>query len=102
MKYLCGCDPEAKKHYRAIVLPNGNTSHLILDDEGYQVCPEHGERLYGWKTSHAGGVNPKIDYSNMGSGGNLSNIDFSQPDMRDTRDPQTMGLEIQAKGNGHK
>jgi len=43
MKFLCGCTSEGKL---AFGYPTGSRK----DKEGFDTCPEHGDRVYGWKT----------------------------------------------------
>lgn len=55
-KFLCGCQPSEKHRYSGNTIknpiPGGDPVYTDkrLDSEGFEVCPEHGERLYGWKS----------------------------------------------------
>jgi len=102
VKYICGCSQEEKANYRSVILPNGEITHRIVDGEGYEICPEHGERLQGWKTIHAPGEISKPDYSKMGSGRSFV-PNSTVKDIRDNRDPEEIGAQILIKEteNGH-
>lgn len=105
--FLCGCDPndEFVRTYRAEVAPNGGLSFKRFKN-GFEVCPIHGARLYGWASPMVQGPqgNNVIDYS-VHRGGVL-NIDWkrmkSNPDFRDNRDPEQVGRELLSKRNGKK
>lgn len=49
--FLCGCNLEDKKHYSTFSSEDGKVlSHRRFDKQGYEVCPEHGERKFGWRS----------------------------------------------------
>lgn len=72
------------------------------DKEGYEICPEHGERMYGWKSpniQHPGGQT-LTDWSKMGGDGKLK-LDTSSPDRRIEKIDGTQVLaERAARRNG--
>lgn len=84
MEFLCGCNRDDKKTYSIQVDHSGNLRSSRFDAEHYEICPEHGERLYGWRTPIVGGSN-KLD------------LNFAGKDNRDTRDPEQLGAEILAE-----
>lgn len=47
MKYLCGCDD---RPYYCVDFDVNGKQRPRQDHEGFLVCPEHGEREYGWRT----------------------------------------------------
>lgn len=51
MRYLCGCDVAAKESYRAEFNTAG--ARVIPTDNGIRICPEHGEKIEGWRTELA-------------------------------------------------
>ena len=55
--YLCGCNIEAKRGYRHELDTEGNSVTARTDKLGYDICPEHGMRQYGWR-SHPIKQNP--------------------------------------------
>jgi hypothetical protein len=86
-QFLCGCWPLEKRNY---------ISDKRIDSEGYEVCPEHGQRLYGWNTRMVHGVQGQnvLDYSTMGK--NSGHFNFPDvEDRRDNRDPQEVWAEMQ-------
>lgn len=103
MNYLCGCNPEEKKSYLQTTQADGTQSSKRRDTQGYEVCPEHGERLYGWNTHtipHQG-LGDLLDFKKMGSGdGSKLKLDFTTEDRRDNRDPQLVGAEHLSHSNG--
>lgn len=94
--YLCGCNPAEKVNYHVDKF-NGT------DNEGFQVCPEHGERLYGWRSPRATqpGQHSRLDWSKVGSKPGTRFQVSNEPDRRDNRDPAVLGAEIFARSNGH-
>jgi hypothetical protein len=50
--YLCGCSPSGKRSYR-LDLDGRGALVAKTGPGGVEVCPEHGVRLYGWRTSEA-------------------------------------------------
>jgi hypothetical protein len=87
---------------------NPQTGMMIKrrDTQGYEICPEHGERLYGWRShlidSPAGG--DKIDYSKESTGSEIRISPEKVEDRRDNRDPISAYNEHRAdhaSRNGH-
>lgn len=84
-----------------------------FDSGGYEVCPEHGERLYGWKSSdpqhphyiaNGQGMPPTF----VSPGRRSLKLREVEPDVRDNRDPEEvrremimMGVIEVAPTNGH-
>jgi hypothetical protein len=94
--FLCGCDPTRKKNYR-FSTDGGMLTSTRRDDEGFEICPEHGERLYGWNSplvQHKAGQEI-LSYSNMGGKRKLK-LTPTVKDNRDTRDPVADHDEIMA------
>jgi len=96
---LCGCDTLDKIGY--------NSDASATDKQGFQVCPEHGDRMYGWRTPLKSGSFGQrvIDYEAFAYGDSRAtsrlDLDFeSTPDMRDDRDPLEMGIGFIARTNG--
>jgi len=92
-KFLCGCNPGDKQRHTTFIVSNGLQtfqSFKRYDEQGFEVCPEHGHRLYGWAS--AAPVNKTT------TGGAIKS---TAPDLRDNRDPETIGREILMKHNGH-
>lgn len=76
------------------------------DDEGFEVCPEHATRMYGWQSVDARAGH----YTDTGDGRPATFVAPKTPskplvsrqeDVRDVRDPQEVGAAILARGNGH-
>lgn len=113
--FLCGCAPSDKRGY------SGNTKKNPLggdpvytdqrwDEQGHEVCPEHGERFFGLKSDdkrephyviNGDGVPPSF----VSPDKTVRGVNFvEQVDRRDNRDPQTIGeARLRAKsvaGNG--
>lgn len=101
----CGCSYEKAKTYSFNLQRDGVTlSGQRFDEEGYEVCPEHGIRKYGW-ASPLISVPPngdRIDWSKMGSKNKEINLNPKiTEDRRDNRDPIKIGMKILSKQNGH-
>lgn len=116
-QFLCGCAPSEKRGYSGetmpSVIPGGDPVYTDkrFDAQGFEVCPEHGERMYGWKSSDPNTPH----YLSNGSGmpptfispkrKSVSIRDSEFPDRRDNREPQGVYSEIVASrrtpGNGH-
>jgi hypothetical protein len=86
------------------------------DEEGFMVCPEHGERRSGWRSRNRGddfAMSPlEMERRKMfGKAVPIKKplkLKVSAPDQRDNRDPLKMGdavksalAEIRAGSNGH-
>lgn len=109
--FLCGCGRTEKMNYAANVDPKGNISFKRYDKEGYEVCPEHGERLYGYQTHHKQGAGGQtlLDYTAYAASKipRPLKLDFDNgiPDTRDNRDPLQMAEErqrlVEIESNGH-
>lgn len=98
--FLCGCSPEQKKNYCYNMSGEILTSKRY-DDAGYEVCPEHGARIYGWNSpqvQHASG-HYVPDWANAGSSKPLK-LRTDTVDKRDNRDPLEMAREREARING--
>lgn len=108
-RYLCGCNPDKMRNYFTSIDPVTEIANSTrFDDAGNQVCPEHGEPLYGFRSplveTPLGG---RLDYSNMGR--DKKSLKLTDPseyeDRRDNRDPVQVYSEIaasrRASGNGH-
>lgn len=50
--YLCGCNIKAKRTYHHDIDDNGRSVTGRKDQFGFSICPEHGEREYGWRTRY--------------------------------------------------
>jgi hypothetical protein len=101
-KYLCGCAREEKRNYAVFVDHNGNQTTIRRDKQGFEVCPEHGERLWNWKSDRLVYTGKTGIHS---SGGKLNTVGTGTEDKRDNRDPQAIGEAImlakQSGSNGH-
>jgi len=102
--FLCGCHPNEKRHYSGDVV-NGVYTDRRFDSQGFEVCPEHGERLYGFAsvpTSDEAGFRPDFRYKSRHA---LSNLTVDYEDRRDNRDPEEVYAERQREkaqlSNGH-
>lgn len=106
MNFLCGCSQEEKKHYSGELVPsfNGELTYTDKrwDKEGFEICPEHGQRLYGWASLNVQNEAGRevIDYSRKGTGGTLV-PPADLEDRRDNRDPELVYAEMKAASNGH-
>lgn len=77
--YLCGCDPDEKQ---------AQYKHRRTDAEGNDVCPEHGQRMYGYLSQHA----------ERHLKGNLSDWpEYDGPILRDNRDPLLVYVMMKAQ-----
>ena len=47
--YLCGCNIKAKRGYFHELDDKGRSITSRTDRFGFDICPEHGERRYGWR-----------------------------------------------------
>lgn len=109
--FLCGCKPADKRHYSGDTIPSPVTGEPIYtdkryDESGFEVCPEHGERMYGYASpaaSDQAGFRP--DFSNKGSGSFKSWPELDVTDLRDNRDPEEVYAEMKREkaqvSNGH-
>jgi hypothetical protein len=109
--FLCGCRPEEKAGYSASIVQVAGGEAISFkryDKEGFEICPEHGARLYGWNSSniqHPGGQT-LTNWKSMGSGKPLKG-DFGG--IEDKRIKPDDGAEILAEraarsnggSNGH-
>lgn len=79
-KYLCGCDPARMREIYGVAR---------IDDQGYDVCPQHGERLYGWASPMIRGPqgNNVLCYRKFSKSPELVLEPSEIPDQRDKRDP---------------
>jgi len=96
--FLCGCDPVQKRNYNVTVTNDGVLTDRRFDDEGYEICPEHGVRLYGWASpsfQHPGGQT-LLDWGKMGSRRELK-LEPSGPDRRNFIDTISVGEERLAR-----
>lgn len=111
-QFLCGCWPTDKRGYYGNIVKDafGNDIYTDkrFDSQGFEVCPEHGERLYGWAspTVQSPQGNEVLDYASK-SNATIKKLDLDIEDRRDNRDPILIGKRIQAKSkkadcNGHK
>jgi hypothetical protein len=103
-QYLCGCSRDEKRGYILTTQPDGSQGYTRRDKEGYEVCPEHSERLYGWQSHIIMGPqgNDILDPMKYAKSGDLKDLKTDFEDRRDNRDPQTIGKKILAKTNGRK
>lgn len=92
--FLCGCDPATK------VASYRKRRH---DAAGREVCPEHGEILYGSLSPIRDGNG--VSFKNLHAKEEVKKIDFSMKDTRDLRTTEQMAqaraLEKAQAGNGH-
>lgn len=104
-RYLCGCDPndEFLQRYQCTVTPTGEMSFKRYDHEGYEVCPQHGKRMYGWASPIKQGPqgNTIADWhswylANFGRGTLEINQTITE-DHRDNRDPTVVGNALLAQ-----
>lgn len=49
-QYICGCSILEKRRYTTDIDTQGNISFSRTDNEGFDICPEHGKRRYGWRS----------------------------------------------------
>jgi hypothetical protein len=79
--FLCGCNPVEKKGY------SGEGKRY--DEEGFEVCPEHGYRKYGWQTHMMATASGRdaLDYGKLATGNTVNVTPDTVPDRRDNRDP---------------
>jgi hypothetical protein len=49
MQFLCGCTSEGRERYSLLVTTLGLIQRT--DSNGNRVCPEHGVREVGWRTT---------------------------------------------------
>lgn len=72
--FLCGCNPKDYVGYAAFLISNGGNpvySDKRRDEQGFEVCPQHGERMYGWRSPYIDTPRARaLDYSSFGSGKN--------------------------------
>jgi hypothetical protein len=108
--FLCGCTPDSKRGYSGDMKPNGIGGEMVYtdkryDDDGFEVCPEHGMRMYGWQSADTRAGH----YIDTGDGrpatfvppkSRSKPLTSRQEDTRDVRDPQEVGAAIMAAGNG--
>jgi hypothetical protein len=88
-EYLCGCRIDDKAGYVMFVDHQGNSTSYQKDREGYTICPEHGQREYGWKSMLIQTKNgEKEDFTNMGENRPLKISMVGVIDQRDNRDPE--------------
>lgn len=87
--FICGCTKAEKSNYSMDFDPRTGFVIVRRDSEGYEICPEHGMRLYGWRSHFIETpIGDKIDYSKKGTDDEI-NIDTSElEDRRDNRDPE--------------
>ena len=105
--FLCGCKQSEKKRYAMQVVDKQPNKEAFLsssrfDKEGYEICPEHGLRIYGWASPQVSGPqgNNVLDYSHYGPKKKLSKIESTVEDKRDNRDPEEIGRKILSRTNG--
>lgn len=112
--YLCGCDPnnERIKSYTTSIDPvTQQLTSKRYDSQGFEVCPIHGKRLYGWNGIKKQGPqgNTVTDWQAEAEDlyGTASQRELGAlkiKDRRDTRDPEGVGQELlaarQKKKNG--
>lgn len=107
--YLCGCDPDEKRSYSAFLISNGSDPVYSTRriENGVDVCPEHGQPLYGFKSPPItdGQWGRRADYRGYPrTPGKLKSTPPSE-DKRDNRDPEEVYREIvagrSAGSNGH-
>lgn len=106
--FHCGCDPKEKLNYSGDItkptVPGGDViySGIRRDSKGYEVCPEHGERLYGWRTHMVATPSGRdaMDWSKQAKGKPLGEIKRGE-DRRDNRDPATVYAQMKAGSNGY-
>ena len=115
-EFLCGCPADKprpgypERYIGRITSPDGKI--IVM---GEKVCPEHGKRLYGWRSPTIQTVNgARLDYSKamivVGVGSKLplrlspsSLADIRPPDWTDEerdREVKRQLAEIRAAGNG--
>jgi hypothetical protein len=94
--FLCGCRPEEKINYSTEFDPTTGMIRQRTDAQGFLVCPEHGERMYGWRSpqKHTP-LGRKLDYDAIYSGKKrvLKLTATDTVDRRDNRDPQAVARE---------
>lgn len=105
--FLCGCDPKTKGRYSGDTvkspIPGADPSYSDkrFDAQGFEVCPEHGERLYGWKSPLMATPSGRdaLDYRKLGRDGDVKIITDNPefPDRRDNRDPVLAYAELKAE-----
>lgn len=112
-RYICGCVPSEKRGYSGDGVQgfNGTLQYTDVryDEQGYEVCPEHGERLIGWRSNdprsphyilNGQGVPPTFVSPDKSVA-----ISFDGDDHRDNRDPEEVYAEMKREKaqltNGH-
>lgn len=111
-RFLCGCSPAEKKHYSGDVhRPPFSHEDIYTDKrydrQGFEVCPEHGERMYGWKSVPVVEAGAKRqDFSGLSSGEYKPSAEVLEiEDRRDNRDPEEVFLDRKREKaqsqNGH-
>jgi len=94
-RYTCGCDwndPHIQR-YGATMMPDGTITNKRYDKQGHEVCPIHGNRLYGWATTDKN--DPPVGYKKVAVQGELGSPDIADRRVHD--DPATVGEEWLAR-----
>lgn len=109
-QYLCGCDPETKLRYYSSVDENVVHTSRRYDERGNEVCPEHGEPMYGWRSQIIQTPRGRaLDYSRHGT--KKKNFKLSPEEVGDRRphiyeallDEKARAVlaRVHSGGNGH-
>lgn len=107
--FLCGCDPTAKlaRYGKRRYRPGSEVYALVSGERvivgGQEVCPEHGEILYGSLSPQRDGAG--VSFRNLHAKHTVGKLDLSSPDTRDLRTQeqalQDRQIEKATVGNGH-
>lgn len=107
--FLCGCIPAEKRNYSGDVVTTVSGDRVYQDKRydsgGHEVCPEHGERFYGWRdddmtmpnyVERGNGRPPLFIAPKMPALKSRSEVE----DRRDNRDPEEVYAAMKSGSNG--
>ena len=100
--FLCGCnpkDPHVMNYKRDVVVINGEPTLTSkrYDKKGREICPIHGQPLYGHATPFKTGPQGNdisdlaAEYKVRYGDAKRAEIVSTVPDLRDNRDPAVVG-----------
>lgn len=91
--YLCGCNIQLKRGYIHDIDDKGHSVMTRTDKAGFNICPEHGEREYGWRSPRVVGPqgNAVPDWSAMGSRSEVRLKESTMPDLRPQAPQRLLG-----------
>lgn len=104
--YLCGCRVGPRPGYPPRYIGRVIDSEGRITVPGEEVCPEHGQRVYGFRTIlQVGGPqgHDRLDSAkSMGFKPSRWEPQSEVEDIRDNRDPAEVAAEIERKRDGTK